>query len=264
VQTGAGNVTATANPGMIGAQVNSISGGSVAVNDNTVAARANVNQATNTLDLNAGSTLNATGAINNVQTTSAGFNVMSQIGNLAPTTIGVMDAGGSTLTNTSATVDGNRISAQAGGNTASSTLNAIAGSSIGGSAGTTYQVLNYQSNLSGMSASVANSQIGLPNNVGGSQVNTATSVTGNQVIGYAYGNSSTNTIGMSSMAAGLNQASASVNNTQYNGGNISATIAGVVSGSVGGSISGGSVVVSNNTITAQAVGNSAVNRITAK
>jgi hypothetical protein len=264
VQTGAGNVTSTANPGLIGARVNAISGGSVTVNDNSVTARTGINQATNNLDLTAGSSLNATGAINNLQTTSAGFSGMAQVGNLTPTVIGVLDAGGSTLTNTAVTVDGNRITAQSGGNAATSALNATAGAAIVGSPGVTFQVLNTQNNLSGMVASVTNAQIGLPNNVGGSLSGVNASVSGNQVLAYGYGNTAANSIGLTNLSGGMNQASAGITNTQFNAGNISATVSGVLAGSIGGSLSGGAVVVTGNTITAQAIGNTAVNRITAK
>lgn len=272
---GLGNVTANAQPGVIGATVSTITGGSTVVNGNKVTAKANVNTATNSLALNAESGLAATGAINNAQTTTAGSAVLATLGTTIPTTVGVsplaVPGNGSVLNGTTATVSGNNLTAQAGGNTSTNDLVATAAGSIGGSAtNPTFAVLNYQNNAAGMTATVGaaltSTTIGIVANggAGGSLTNTASAVLGNQVVASAYGNSASNSLTMSTLTGSSNQASAGISNTQFNSANISSTITGVTIGVMGGSASGGSIVVSGGGTSAQAVGNSAVNKIVGK
>jgi hypothetical protein len=268
VQTGSGDVTANAQPQTLGIQIDSITGGTASVSGNTITAKAGVNSATNALVLNSGSTLNATGAINNLQTTSGSSTVSSTIGDLlTPVFVGIgPNTGGVTsLTSTSATVSDNILRAQAGGNTASNQLSATATSSIGGSATTpTFAILNNQTNAAAIQSTVSSVTIGLNlSGVGGGMTSTNAAVLGNQVIASSYGNNASNLLTLTS-TSGANMASAGISSFQSNTANISSTISNVTIGINATSASGGAAVTSGNAITAFAVGNSATSSITSK
>ena len=281
LQGGAGNITATANPGVIGATTGNalavgISAGSVTVNENSVAAKANVNNTSNVLNLDATAALTASGVINNVQTASAG----AVSANVNTGNIGVSPQTAVTaLNDTAATVAGNKVTAQAGGNTAINALNAISGSSITGyslnnsalagltgasTTDTTFAVLNFQSNAASMSGNITGMTVGINTGGLGAMGNTTASVQGNQLLAYGYGNSSNNALGMSALTGSLNQATAGINNVQINLASISTAISNSQIGVFGGSVGGGAVVVSGNTATSQSIGNSAMNRLMAR
>ncbi len=258
VQNGAGNVTATATPRLVGANIGTITDGSLSVNSNTILVRANVNQATNGLDLEAGGVMATTGAIANAQNTA----LNAVLATLTTATVG--SAGGVTFSGTTLTVQGNTLTALAGGNTSANALNATAGTSIAASATSpTFQALNYQGNLSSVNAVVTAIGLGVPT-AATSFTNTTSSVLANQLVASAFANSSTNNIGLSALTGGLNQASAAVTNGQFNSGNIGATLSSITAGLFGGAASGGSMVVSGNTFIAQVIANSAVSRIFAR
>ncbi len=280
-QGGAGNITATANPGVIGATTGSalavgISAGSVTVNENSVVAKANVNNTSNVLNLDATAALTASGVINNLQTASAGaVSANVNIGNIGVSPQIAVTA----LNDTAATVAGNKVTAQAGGNTAINALNAISGSSITGyslnnsaltgltgasTTDTTFAVLNFQSNAASMSGNITGMTVGINTGGLGAMGNTTASVQGNQLLAYGYGNSSNNALGMSALTGSLNQATAGINNVQINLASISTAISNSQIGVFGGSVGGGAVVVSGNTATSQSIGNSAMNRIMAR
>ena len=284
VQGGTGNVSANATPGVIGAQASAaavgITGSSVSVSDNIVTARATTNNASNALNLEATGALNATGAVSNVQNVTGG--VVSAAVN-AGGNIGVMSSAATVaLNNTAATVSGNLVTAQAGANSAVNALNAVAGSSIAGgvpgnigvasltsalSTDTTFAVLNFQTNAATANATITGMTIGITTGVqpAGLLLNTTASVQGNQLLAYGYGNSANNTLGMSALPGTLNQATAGINNVQINTASINAAIANSSVGLIsGGSTNGGAVIVSNNTSTAQSIGNSATSRIVAR
>lgn len=256
-QQGSGVVTATANPGVMGFG-GSLTGGSLSINDNTVQARAGVNTASNQLTLAATGALQATGAVNNVQAMDGGADATVGASSL---TADLASGGGTTLA-----VNGNSVTAQASGNLASNALNASGVSGISSSGSTavpTFAVLNSQStgaSGSGINATLSGTSLGAAlNGSGGS-----TSVQGNQLVALAYGNSVDNTLSMSALPGSLNTASAAISNVQYNMASISASVIGGGM-SANGSLSGaGSVNVSGNTITAQAVGNRSVNSLTAR
>lgn len=256
-QQGSGVVTATANPGVMGFG-GSLTGGSLSITDNTVQARAGVNTASNQLTLAATGALQATGAVNNVQAMDGGADATVGASSL---TADLVSGGATTLA-----VSGNSVTAQASGNLASNALNASGVSGISSSGSTavpTFAVLNSQStgaSGSGINATLSGTSLGAAlNGSGGS-----TSVQGNQLVALAYGNSVDNTLSMSALPGSLNTASAAITNVQYNMASISASVTGGGM-SANGSLSGaGSVNVSGNTITAQAVGNRSVNSLTAR
>jgi hypothetical protein len=266
VQTGIGSISATANPGVIGTQINSLEGSSVTVNGNAVTARATVNTAGNKVVLDGGSVLNATGAVNNVQTSTAGTGVNATIN---ATSLGVVQhvapASDSSLVDTNATVNGNTLNALAGGNSATNSLDAIATGSIAGSAAApTFAVLNYQTNAAAMTAAVNSASIGIITGATGSLTGTNATVNSNSVTASAYGNNSANTLGMTSLIANGNASTGLVSNTQLNTANISSTVTSATIGVIGGASTGGNFVINGNSVTASSVGNSAVNSIIAK
>ena len=273
VQAGTGNVRATTN-GNMWISASTITGGSATVNDNSLTAKANYNTANNALVLSAGATMDATGGINNVQTTTAENANATVTGGIGLGGLPVSTTAGA-LTNTVATVAGNSLAAEAGGNAAINALAATAGATIGNggvtgssmsniptpSANATFAVLNYQGNNAGMSALVSGAHVGMnPTSMSGA---TAT-VQGNQMLASGYGNTASNTVVLSALALGANQATAAISNVQYNTASINATISSASTGVFGGTANGGVVVVSGNTTTAQAMGNVAVNRITTR
>jgi hypothetical protein len=267
---GTGNVTATALPGLIGVNVPSIgsaaAGSSLTVSDNQVKVQGTVNNATNALNLIGGSTLNAAGAVDNVQTNLGGA-VTASIGDAA----NAVNIGAPflvALNTTPTTVSNNLLSALAGGNTSTNSLQATASNTIGPAGGAqpttpTFAVLNFQNNLAATTASVTNATIGLTA-TGGALVNSPTAVIGNVVLASAYGNSASNSLITSALTGNSNQSSASLVNSQFNSASVSALISGVRIGVSGGSSTGSAGVTSNNASIAQAIGNSASNTISTK
>jgi hypothetical protein len=273
VQTGVGNVTATAVPGLVGIRVDTVTGGRAVVTDNAVSARASVNNASNTVNLSGSSSLDATAAINNVQTSTAGVVPVTAIvgDGVTPTSIGLVPNGQPvTLNGTTATISGNSLNAVASGNTATNALQATSNGLIAGpgAAGVpTFAVLNNQSNAAGMSASVTTATIGMispPAGLVGSVNGSGVSVLNNAVLAAGQGNSASNSLVSSAIAGSGNSASMLVANTQSNTAAISATVTNVTIGLSTGAVNGSTSVVSGNSISAQAIGNSAVNKVTAK
>lgn len=266
VQTGVGSISATANPRVIGTQIGTIEGSGVTINGNAVTARATVNTAGNKVLLDGGSVLNATGAVNNVQTSTAGSGVNATIN---ATSLGVVQhvapASDSNLLDTNASVNGNTLNAIAGGNSASNALDATATSSIASSvAAPTFAVLNYQSNAAAMTAAVNSASVGIITGATGSINGTNATVNNNSVSAFGYGNNSVNTLGMTSLIANGNASTSLVSNTQLNTANISSTVTSATIGVIGGASTGSSFVIGGNSVTASSVGNSAVNSIVAK
>lgn len=275
VQSGIGSVGASAQPGLIGTRIQTIGNGapnsSLTVSGNDVTAKATVNNATNSLLLNAlgnASTLNAAGAVNNVQTTTVGTGVVASVGAGAggPVEIGVGGALPALINATTTTVSNNSLNAIAGGNNATNALEGSAIGTIGAAGGVpgtnpTFAVLNYQSNASTMNASVSSATIGITM---GSLNNSNSTVTGNQVLASGYGNTASNSLATSVLTGNANQSSAVLSNTQRNTASVSALVSGVTMGVIGGSSAGSAGVTSGNSSIAQAVGNAAFNTVLAK
>jgi hypothetical protein len=80
----------------------------------------------------------------------------------------------------------------------------------------------------------------------------------------AYGNSASNAIQVSAMAPGLNTASTSITNVQYNLASVTARVDNVNMQASGTSVGAGSVNLGGNNIVAMAVGNRAVNTVTGR
>jgi len=250
----------------------SFTGGSVAITGNAVLARASANTANNALTLTASSGLDASGVVNNVQdmansstvkaTVSSGASLGAEFGT---------SSGGAVVA-----VKDNTVTAQATGNVANNALNATATSGITAAGSSpsspTFAVLNSQSTgTSPTGEGVYGIQSAINGiTVGGAQLNGALNggsfnASGNQLTSVAYGNSASNAVNVSTLAPGLNTASASITNVQYNMASINASVSGVsVQGSGAVGVSGGSVNISGNSIVAMAVGNRSVNSITGR
>jgi hypothetical protein len=269
VQNGSGGATATAVPGQIGIRIDSITGGSASVINNTVGTQAIVNNATNQLNLTATSGISATGSVVNVQTAAGTVGATTgDTVNLVPvmTVIGINgDAVPTTvdLSGAPATISGNTLQAIGGGNTALNSINLTAGSTIGAATGTTFMILNDQTSSANVTSRVANANIGLISPTG-SVTNSAVTVNNNSVLASAYGNRATNSIVTTSLPGGGTLASYSINSTQSNTGNLAASISGVTVGITSGSVTGLTGTVGSNVISASAIGNSSTSNITSK
>lgn len=268
VQTGVGSVTSSVVPGAVGISVNTITNSQATVVNNTVSARSTVNYTSNTVNLEAVNGIDATAAVLNVQNSSAGTGVNATAGSLlVPTMIGVSGLSASpTLNASSLTVSGNALKGEATGNQAFNTLQATAGSTIAGPGAVgvpTFAVLNSQSNAAGMTALATNATVGT---FGATSITaTPVSILNNNVLAAGTGNTASNSLTASGVGGGIgNSASMLVANTQGNTGAISATVSNVAVGVSGGAITGSASVVSNNSISAQAIGNSAVNKLVFK
>ena len=251
----------------------SFTGGNVGVTGNAVLARASANTANNALTLSAANRLEASGVVNNVQDMADATTVKATVN--AASAIGAEF--GSVAGNAVVTVQDNTVTAQATGNVANNALNATAtnGIAAAGSSATspTFAVLNYQK--TGSSTATEANPYGIQSaingiTVGGAQVGGALNggsfnASANQLLSVAYGNSANNAVVVSALAPGLNTASASITNVQYNMASINASVSGVnvqASGTVG--TTGGSVNINGNSTIAMAVGNRSVNSITGR
>lgn len=274
-QAAAGNTTATLMPGASGFETTGVlTGSSVTLSGNTVMAAANANTAGNTLSLTASNTLSASGVVNNVQSFADGASVTASIG-LNAGTSGMTVKTGAAAGGAAVAVKDNVVKVSASANMASNVLNAVATNSIAaagavtspgeGTATPTFAVLNQQTTGAGSSVSSAINQF----NMGGTALNGALNtggalvMTGNQFQATAYGNSATNAVQVSALSAGLNSASASITNVQYNLASINSTINNInlqagSSANTSSSAAAG-VNISGNSIVAMAVGNRAVN-----
>jgi hypothetical protein len=244
------------------------------LSDNIVSASANANTAINALTLAATNRLEASGAINNVQTVSGGTLLSPSMISATVESASLTVTTGSGAGAASVTSTGNVVKATASANLATNALNATASNGItsaGAERGTgmddpqtpTFAVLNSQHTNAG--SSVVSAINGF--SMGGSALNGAlnggsVAVTGNVIQSLAYGNSANNSVQVSALPATLNTASASITNVQYNLASVSASIAGMnVQASGSNSVSSSGVNISGNTVTAMAVGNRASNVI---
>jgi hypothetical protein len=173
-------------------------------------------------------------------------------------------------------VTGNAVNALAGANTATNVLNSTTAAAIGNPVGApSYQLLNGQSST-GATVTAMASNINLGMGGGGapgsvSISNSPMNVLANTILASGYGNSASNSIGLTGPLTGTSLVpTALLASNQLNTSNISAT---VTNATIGMGVAGGfgllgvntnALTVSGNSITAQAIGNSAVNRITTK
>ncbi len=268
-QTGSGNVNATATPGQIGVTGYSAYDAPMSVSGNRVAATANVNMSSNVLSLSAEGGLGASGVVANAQTTQAGATSALVGGGEGGMVVGTTTryVGGATLA-----VSGNSLNAVAGGNNTFNTLNATGGTLASGGKsdnGMSFAVLNQQSNSASMNAAVQNATVGVTMGGGygagifeggyGGMNNSAATVLGNQVQAAAYGNTASNAVGLTAGSGATAMAGSMLMNRQTNSASIDASVSGVTVGAIAGYTGSSTLGVTGNSISAQAIGNSATN-----
>ncbi|NML47832.1 hypothetical protein HHL11_29050 [Ramlibacter sp. G-1-2-2] len=265
-QQGQGSVSAHADTGLVGVSASAASGSSLAVTGNTVAAKAAFNTATNNLAVEASAANAAGGSVSNVQTTNSG-NGTASVGSYEGrgTIVGVSQglngySQGVALNGGTASVNGNAISADASGNTAANALSVAAPAATGYSYGPAWSVLNTQANAAALNATVTYGGLFLN---GASLQGSSAAVTGNTVAATASGNTASNSLSLAGTQSGYGQGAA-ISNVQTNSASISAMVRGAMVGVGAGLAGGGSTVVTGNSISAQAVGNTAVNKLVAK
>ncbi len=235
--------------------------------DNSLTAQGVVNNASNTLSLTASGDLRASGVLKNVQT--AASNVSATLGGSSAGTKAMFGIEADQVVANSTTtysMDNNMFRAQAGVNNATNVLNAVGGTSVAGSgtSGTTsannFAILNYQDAGAGsVTAKVQYLNVGADLSATASGGNVNVAMTGNQIVALAYGNLVSSTVGMKTLAQGLETTGVTVNNKQTSTATLSAQIVGVnmaVTTSGSGSV-GGTVAMSGNSITSQVVANQA-------
>ncbi|WP_426701647.1 beta strand repeat-containing protein [Rhodanobacter sp. Col0626] len=290
-QTASGAAIATLKPGMSGIEVmasdtqstigNTDAASNLTVTGNQFAAQTSLNNASNSVRVDGAASIAATAAVANQQ--SAAGSAVSQISNAD---VGIynrgLDGAGGVITNAAMTVADNLLSTSASGNSASNAiniqpmaLNAAASiatqasiDSNGSQAVADYAVLNMQNNAAAVSAEIAGSSIGVNADAGtiaargsaSQMLNSVGTVTGNQAMASAAGNSASNSIVLASVS-NIGMPSASLVSSQVNTASISATVSNVTIGVIAGIGSNSPVTVNNNTISATAAGNSAINHI---
>ena len=265
---------ATATSGLVGS--------SLTASANVTYSEASANRATNSLALNGGSSLSATGGISNLQVSSADATAE------ATASLGLTLAGDSTATpnptaalaGSTVTMEGNSTEALARGNRAVNTLSAVAGAGYatstgaqpaGGGAGlggagsvATYAALNVQANEGAVTARSANATYQIALNADPSSNPGVTdgrvSLGGNSVVAHALGNSAVNRVTL----AGLNTGTptAGIASSQTNSGGITASVTdGSIAMASTGLAGGSSFSVGGNSVSASATGNSVSNAV---
>ena len=154
-QQGAGNVSSTANPGLVGVAANGVDTTSVTVSGNAVRSSASVNTGGNALGISATGTVAATGGISNSQTATTGVVSATQGLGVTPTNIGLVQESASgpiiIIGGSQVTVTGNAVDVQASRNSITN-QQVVTGATIAGGTGANGGLTQ--------SFSTANSQVG--------------------------------------------------------------------------------------------------------
>ena len=249
----------------------------ISLDANRTVAQSTANNAVNTMALNGGATLAATGGVLNQQLSSATSTATAS----SDVALVVADGTNEAVDGSSISIDGNRTTAQASGNVASNALNVSAlsltatgagSSSLNGGVATasegtnsTYGVLNAQGNSGDVTATVTAVNYGgiFAGSTATSPVVDASSLTlnGNSVAASAVGNSASNSLTLAALNYGTS--SAAIGNEQGNTADITATIteARLVLNPIGG-VGASTLSAVGNTISSSAVGNSVVSTLT--
>ena len=252
----------------------------ISMSGNSTLAQSTANSASNSMSLDGGSALGATGGLLNQQasTASSTATATSTFG-VAVSTDGASDPA---ITSSTASINGNATTARASGNVASNELNVAALSltapSTGGSAylnggvspspegaSASYGVLNAQGNAGAVNANVTVTYVGGFMTTGAAPLNSVNqsmlALNGNGAAAVAVGNSANNTLSMAVLNHGTS--SAVIANEQGNTAPISATVtqARIVLAASGGGVNASSLSASGNRVSATAVGNSSITTI---
>jgi hypothetical protein len=243
----------------------------ISLDANRTVAQSTANNAVNTMALNGGATLAATGGVLNQQLSSATSTATAS----SDVALVIADGTNAAVDRSSISIDGNRTTAAASGNVASNALNvsalsltvtgagssALNGGVATGPEGTnsTYGVLNAQGNAGAVTATVTAVNYGgiFAGSLATSPVVDASSLTlnGNSVGASAVGNSASNSLTLAALNYGTS--SAAIGNEQGNTADITATIteARLVLNPIGG-VGSSTLSAVGNTISSSAVGNS--------
>lgn len=170
-QQGAGNVSSTANPGLVGVAANGVDTTSVTVSGNAVRSSASVNTGGNALGISATGTVAATGGISNSQTATTGVVSATQGSGVTPTNIGLVQESASVpiiiIGGSQVTVTGNAVDVQASRNSITN-QQVVTGATIAGGTGANGGLTQ--------SFSTANSQVGNGNVTASSTLGTVGAV----------------------------------------------------------------------------------------
>ena len=279
---GSSAVTTIYNDDLIYDETPGVQDGSVMVEGNSTLAEASANRAVNSMDVSAGSTLQASAGVVNSQVSSASV-IAGATTDAGIALYGELAGSDAVVDTSSVTLGGNTTSALARGNAATNALNYSAGSNYGevaaffDPASATFAsdnvnvtaraaVLNDQDNFGPVTAQSTDASYVIALNSGAADqavTNATIGVIGNSVSAAAYGNTANNSLSVAPLNTGM--ATAGIGNSQNNLGQVTASVTtvsyGVTSGL--GAVAGSSLSVSGNSVTATAVGNNAVSAITA-
>ncbi|KAA0889399.1 S-layer family protein [Pusillimonas sp. ANT_WB101] len=251
----AGTTTATVESAGVGILSTSAISDQATVNGNALQSQAIANLANNTLAIVSGTGSKANANISNSQTAFSGVTASTSLTGL----VGV-GAGGS-LEGT-ATVGSNKVSALAFGNNAGNALNATGGAGVlnGNLSSSSTQVNRgaISATVSGLSSGPTVGVTAAAPSVAGYTAN----LLGNRVSSTAYGNSAENVL--NALSTGAISASAQLASSQTNTGRVTAVVSNAgmgISGVAGAPAVAGRSVISGNTISATAVGNSSVSKM---
>ncbi|TKR56400.1 S-layer family protein [Allopusillimonas ginsengisoli] len=254
-QLAAGVTTASVESAGVGiASTGGSISGQATVNGNAVQSQAIANLANNTLTIVSGTGSTARAEISNKQTNHRDVTSTT-------TLTGLVGVGAGTSLEGTATVGSNLVWALAFGNTASNALNATGGA---GALNGTLSSASTQFNTSAVSAGVTGPAVGPMIGVTAAAASVAgytANLLGNRVSSTAYGNSVENVL--NALSTGTMSASGQLASSQTNFGTISARVtnAGMGVSGVGAPAIAGRSVMSGNTISATAVGNSSVSQM---
>ena len=244
-----------------------LSNGALTISGNSTMAEASANRAANTLSLDAAAILAGNAGLANSQASSAAVTAE------AKTTANAGLAGGGpsgSLAQGSLALEDNSTTALARGNAATNVLNATAGAGYGNAVpmavlangmssgnqtvSAAFGILNRQTNAGAVGAvSDASAYNVVLNGLSGSSVGNS----GNRVAAEAAGNSAVNSVALTALGGQI--APAAISNRQTNSGAVSASVTGASVAMLGSGLTGGSTIgVTGNSISASAVGNSAV------
>lgn len=245
-------------------------GGSLTVTGNQFEAKASGNTASNSVALNGAGNVGATAAVNSQQSNGGAIgSVVTGADVTAGNSFGSMgDIDGSPMT-----VADNRVTGTASGNSASNAINVSSAvlngagfvgtgsgsDNVSSTAIADYALNNVQGNGGAVNSTMSNVNIGgnLAGGVG-AVLNSHGTIGSNMVVASASGNSASNSITLASVAG---MPSAALTNSQVNTASVTASITGARIGMLASGLGITSVTVTNNTISATATGNSAVNQI---
>ncbi|MGD9863087.1 MAG: beta strand repeat-containing protein [Pseudodonghicola sp.] len=224
------------------------------------------------------STITATGALNNAQSNTGSVSASASATVLATLDDTDATSGTTALHSSVLNIGDNSVTALARGNVANNTMTVGATTAAGGlgtdasitgtGVSATYAMLNGQANDGDVTATSAGAVFQAVLNQGstynGSDAlyDSSLSVTGNIVQASGYGNIATNSLTLTSLNGGSDDATVAVSSSQYNTGAITSTVTGARIGSSSlGEVAGAAVTVGGNALSATSVGNYATTAI---